>query len=803
VQRLAAIAGIAVVVAAIVAQVPGVPAAFRWLEDAGAHVFAARTDWSGSVVIDVDSAGIGGTTAADAGAALREQLADVGAFLARVDARAIVYDVALFDAHPADARFAATLRPNVVLPAVGLPVHPGAASTSRTVLAPAAIAGVRSEDPLPPHRRWPEIRLAAPALVGSGKPMAGVINAEADEDGVTRRLPLLHGAHGLALPSMPLAAYMAADRSRSQVNFAEAHVGIGGRTWHANEAGEVLLQFPRNLDAMPVVSFERVAVAATSGRPDASLEEMLRNRVVFVGNASPVSSDRVATPAGDLSGVRWMALGYAQLAAGRTLHPGGPVLDLLVVLFALVPAGWLAHRVGQRTPGAVAIAFSAGVAVPMAIGLIAAAFSVHAAWPFAIATGLAGAWVVLGYRAFQGRQERWRQAVESELRNESSKAKIQFLNHLTHELRTPLTAIIGFNKINWLTDDVGKEQRKNNSRIIARNCEQLLTLINNNLDIARLESGQIAITRQPEAPESLISDVILSMRLLAEEKGLELRYELKTALPEALMLDAFRLRQVLFNLIGNAVKFTSRGGVRVTASWHLAALVIEVSDTGPGISNEAIERIWQPFKQADLTVGRRFGGTGLGLAISRKLVDLMEGEVSVHSEVGKGTTFRVRLPSEPVTRQTSVESVAPAVAPRGRLSGRVLLADDNEDLRNLVTLLLRNLGLQVDSVEHGLAAVEAAVAAEYDVLIMDMEMPVMNGFEAVHVLRARGYHGTILGLTAHQEGIEVARAILAGCDAVLNKPVSVDSLKQAIAPVLDRIASRRAAANGKASLPQQ
>jgi CheY-like chemotaxis protein/anti-sigma regulatory factor (Ser/Thr protein kinase) len=248
---------------------------------------------------------------------------------------------------------------------------------------------------------------------------------------------------------------------------------------------------------------------------------------------------------------------------------------------------------------------------------------------------------------------------------------------------------------------------------------------------------------------------------------------------------------VLINLLGNAVKFTTRGSVELAVSWHIAALEIEVRDTGPGIPSEALERIWQPFKQADLTIGRRFGGTGLGLAISRKLVELMGGEISVESQVGLGTTFRMRLPTEAVPRQASSESVAPALVSRGRLSGHVLLADDNEDLRNLVTLLLRNLGLQVKGVEHGLAAVDTAMAEEFDVVLMDMEMPVMNGYEAVHVLRARGYAGTILGLTAHQEGIEVARAILAGCDAVLTKPVSLDSLKQALAPVLEKRAALR------------
>jgi CheY-like chemotaxis protein/anti-sigma regulatory factor (Ser/Thr protein kinase) len=272
-----------------------------------------------------------------------------------------------------------------------------------------------------------------------------------------------------------------------------------------------------------------------------------------------------------------------------------------------------------------------------------------------------------------------------------------------------------------------------------------------------------------------------------------LKYTQTTSLPDELLLDGSRLRQVLINLMGNAVKFTSEGTVELAVGWHLAALSIEIRDTGPGIAPEALQRIWQPFRQADLTIGQRFGGTGLGLTISRKLVELMGGEISVESKVGVGTTFRVRIPSSPPESGVARDAAGPAVIAHDTMVGRILLADDNEDLRNLVRLLLRNLGLSVHAVENGLLAVEQALNDDVDVILMDMEMPVMDGYEAAQVLRTRGYSGTIFGLTAHAEGPETARAILAGCDAVLHKPISIDTLKTALTPALARRRAQRSA----------
>src|SRR5262245_62011850 len=203
---------------------------------------------------------------------------------------------------------------------------------------------------------------------------------------------------------------------------------------------------------------------------------------------------------------------------------------------------------------------------------------------------------------------------------------------MTHELRTPVTAIMGFNKINQLTDDLGREQRVRNANIIARNCEHLLALVSNNLDLARIEAGQLEIERRPEDPATLLEDVASTLRVIAEQKGLALRRPRSEGLPPALSLDGFRVRQVLINLLGNAIKFTERGSVVLEARWQRTEqspdgeLELEVRDTGPGIAADSLQRVFEPFQRA---AGSRVVGSGMGLTITRRLVELMGGSIAV------------------------------------------------------------------------------------------------------------------------------------------------------------------------------
>jgi CheY-like chemotaxis protein/anti-sigma regulatory factor (Ser/Thr protein kinase) len=346
---------------------------------------------------------------------------------------------------------------------------------------------------------------------------------------------------------------------------------------------------------------------------------------------------------------------------------------------------------------------------------------------------------------------------------------------------------MGFNKINQFADDLGREQRVHNSEIVARNCEHLLALVNNNLNLARIEAGQLAIERKPENVSELLDDVVSTMQIMAEEKGLRLRLSKDPRLPAALSLDALRLREVLINLLGNAIKFTEHGEVSLAVGCSDGSLSLAVRDTGVGIPRESLARVFEPFQRI---AGSRAEGTGLGLAITRKLVELMEGTLQVSSVPGKGTEFAVRIPAIEVV-PTEARPVHPMPVARSPLAGQVLVAEDVEHLRSLIEIYLRELGLECRCVSNGFEAVEAALAGDFDVLLLDMEMPVMDGFEAARVLRERSYHKPIVALTAHYQGAETERARREGCTEVITKPVTLARLREVLEPLLAKSGTAR------------
>jgi CheY-like chemotaxis protein len=271
------------------------------------------------------------------------------------------------------------------------------------------------------------------------------------------------------------------------------------------------------------------------------------------------------------------------------------------------------------------------------------------------------------------------------------------------------------------------------------------------------------------------------LRVMAHDKGLALELQVDEGMPQALSLDAFRVRQVLINLLGNAIKFTAKGKVTLAAYWQAGELRCEVRDTGPGIPADSLERIFQPFQRAP---GVTAAGTGLGLSITRKLVELMGGTISARSRLGEGSVFEMRIPAP----EAALPAPAPANVPApalAKLSGRVLLADDNEDLRDLVTAQLGELGFTCTAVGDGLQAIEAALAGPYTAVLLDMDMPFMDGYETVRVLRERGYTGPVIAFTAHQAGSPVERALIEGCDDVISKPVSLERLRAALAPLAE------------------
>lgn len=380
----------------------------------------------------------------------------------------------------------------------------------------------------------------------------------------------------------------------------------------------------------------------------------------------------------------------------------------------------------------------------------------------------------------------------------SAHAATAFLANMSHELRTPLTSILGYTECLQELVPGSSISREHVDMLgtVQRNGEHLLRLINDVLDLSRLEADKVDVELRPCSPLEIAGEVVDSQRLIAAAKGVRLSVETELLDAKVIRTDPTRLRQILWNLVGNAVKFTGTGEIRVVVrlrSGEPGLLTVDVIDTGVGIADEHQPELFKPFSQADASMSRRFGGTGLGLTLSRRLARLLGGDVElVESSPGKGSTFRLTLRVETVDSLgndtvtdagDSGTNNAVNIEP-GALSGRqILLAEDGLDTSRLLTLLMRRAGAGVVTVENGVDALRIATQDDcaWDVLLLDMQMPLMDGFEVARQLRQRGYDGAIVALTAHAtEGIR-ERCLEAGCDEFATKPIHGDQFLALVA----------------------
>jgi len=762
-----------------------------WLEDALQRRLALALPMDRVVVIDVDEVSMQ-RLAPRHGAwpYARDIYAKAHRFLAASGARAVAYDILFAEARDGDDAFGAALDRRGVLAAAALPFPYARPAAYQAQLAGAALFDAQS---LPQTATlahpWPDLTLPLAKFTQASRARVGVISTIADDDGVVRRVAPLHLAYGKVLPGFPLAALLAAEPGQV-LRVDDRRLRVGDLGWPLADDGSIALRLPANIADLTVVPFHQLIQAAEGAAGSAHIGDIVSGRIVFVGSSSAVLGDFAFTPAGRLPGLHVNALIVESLHAGQVLSPPRPWLDIALVLLALaLPAG-LAGRGTAVQPRDFLIGLVAGVALVAGAGIATAAASQRSHWLFAAVAGFAAfafalaAWLLALY------QEKQRLAYEKAAAQEANRLKSEFLNHMTHELRTPVTAIMGFNKFNLYGDDIGRDQRLRHSTIIARNCEHLLALVNNNLDLARMEAGQLNIERAAHEARALLDDVATTLRVMAHGKGLALEQQVAAGMPQALSLDAFRVRQVLINLLGNAIKFTAQGKVTLAAQWQAGELRCEVRDSGPGIPADSLERIFQPFQRAP---GVTAAGTGLGLSITRKLVELMGGSISARSQPGQGSVFELRIPAPEAVLTVPAPTSAPAPMP-AKLSGRVLVADDNADLRDLVQMQLGELGFSCKAVGDGLEvieAIEAALAEPYAAVLLDMDMPFMDGYETVRVLRERGYAGPVIAFTAHQAGSPVERALVEGCDDVISKPVSVERLREALAPFVEGAAKPR------------
>lgn len=352
----------------------------------------------------------------------------------------------------------------------------------------------------------------------------------------------------------------------------------------------------------------------------------------------------------------------------------------------------------------------------------------------------------------------------------ASEAKSAFLATMSHEIRTPLNGILGVADL--LQDSPLSGDQHRQVDIIRQSGTMLLDVINDILDFSKLESGAVRFEPSPVALSATLNVVTEMMRRRAEAAGLQFEVRYSDFLIHA---DANRIRQVLVNLVGNAIKFTEKGQVSLEAAVEGDRLRVEVSDTGPGIAADAIPRLFRDFTQLDNSSTRSFGGTGLGLAICKRLVDLMGGTIGVDSAPGKGSTFWFELPVGPVAKLDMVEDCAPATPPR-TFTGRVLVVDDNATNREVTSRLLQKLGVETMVACDGIEALELAGQNVFELILMDMQMPRLDGLSATRRLRGQGYARPVVGLTANAYDSDRAACLDAGMNAHVAKPVTRQKL---------------------------
>ncbi|EGF95359.1 PAS domain-containing hybrid sensor histidine kinase/response regulator [Brevundimonas diminuta] len=367
-------------------------------------------------------------------------------------------------------------------------------------------------------------------------------------------------------------------------------------------------------------------------------------------------------------------------------------------------------------------------------------------------------------------------------------AKSEFLANMSHELRTPLTSVIGFSGLLQGSEHLPPEERIYVERI-ATASEALLGVINDILDYSKLEADAIEMDPEPFDTRALVDGAAAIIESQCSLKGLILRVVVAADTPARLTGDKGRLRQVMLNFLSNAVKFTARGEVTLTLDgrfdesglWRMRAAV---SDTGIGIPPEKISELFHRFTQADASTTRVYGGTGLGLAISRRLVELMGGEIGVDSTPGQGSTFWFEAPLAVAEAENDAVETRQGQTADSAIGGRVLMADDAAANRELVSAILRNLGLEVEAVADGAEAVHAVHSGAYDLVLMDVHMPVMDGLQATREIRrmqaGTGRRTPILALTANVQSEQVVRCLEAGMDGHLAKPIQIAELAAAL-----------------------
>ncbi|MBN2291879.1 MAG: response regulator [Pirellulales bacterium] len=383
-------------------------------------------------------------------------------------------------------------------------------------------------------------------------------------------------------------------------------------------------------------------------------------------------------------------------------------------------------------------------------------------------------------------------------------AKTEFLANMSHEIRTPMTAMLGYAE-ELLEPSLPESEKTVAVNTILRNGEHLLAIINDILDLSKIEARKLKIEKIACSPVQLVEDVRVLMDERARRKNLEFKARMVGSLPKNILSDPTRIRQILLNLVGNAIKFTDHGSVEIfyglkQQGGKEQSIFFEVSDTGIGMTHDQIQRLFSPFSQADSSITRKFGGTGLGLTISKRLAEKLGGQITVTSKLGRGSTFRVVMPVEmpteedctssdlldSLTKTDNINEDAEKAHYDAILGCNILVAEDAPDNQRLIQAILKKAGAQVSMAGNGKAAVEMVSNAmdngePFDLVLMDIQMPILDGYRATAEIRAGGYTSPIVALTAHAMGNENEKTLAAGCDGYLAKPFTRKKLLSIVA----------------------
>jgi CheY-like chemotaxis protein/HPt (histidine-containing phosphotransfer) domain-containing protein len=368
-----------------------------------------------------------------------------------------------------------------------------------------------------------------------------------------------------------------------------------------------------------------------------------------------------------------------------------------------------------------------------------------------------------------------------EMADAANEAKSNFLSNMSHEIRTPLTAIIGFSEA-LLSSEFDRQEHEKLITTIVRNSRHLQNIINDILDLSKIESNRLEHRLVDISPYSVLAEIQSLIGPASRDKGLDFSINYHFPLPAKVHTEPVYLKQILINLCSNASKFTSKGFVRVDVSCDetFRHLRLTVADSGIGMTPDEVERIFEPFIQADSTTTREYGGTGLGLAISSKLAEAIGGSLHCSSEKGKGSTFTLEIVNELADSSGIINSMAEIrtlgvlaseVSEIRKLAGKVLLVEDSPDNQELIEMLVRRTGASIDIAADGKHGLDMALAGDYDLVLMDMQMPVLDGLGAIRLLRKNDYSGPIISLTANALLTNREKCLAAGANDYLVKPI--------------------------------